>query len=89
MLQNKALDPSSEEFFDKYGFKLFTSKKHPIYDDMMAFSGLEADYVGRLERDVEQYKEMIERLMASNDRLISRESYRLQDEIQKLKSRKD
>ena len=83
------LDPDSTAFFEKYRFSATSLKKHPIYGDMMEFKGLEADYVSRLESDVEHYKKLSAQLMNNNESLISRESYRLRDEITKLKAQKE
>ena len=83
------MKPNTDEFFEKYGFQITTSKKHPVYDDMMTFTGLEADYVSSLERDVDHYKRMLMDVMANNERLISRESYRLHDELKKIKFDKE
>jgi len=82
---DKRLDPKSEEFFNKYGFKLSSSKSHPIHQDMMHFDGLEADYVSFLEREMEHYKSAYLREVEMNQRLQMREYYRLNDEIKKLK----
>jgi hypothetical protein len=85
----KDLMPNSEEFFKKYGFTLSIKKSHPVYEDAMHFTGLEADYVSSLERENERLRELFEGVMANNERLISRESYRLHDEIKKLKYDKE
>ncbi len=79
------MEVNSEEFFKKYGFTQTKTKNHPVYGDMMEFKGLEADYVGTLEREVEHYKRLFMDAMLNNERLMHRESYRLQDEIEKLK----
>jgi hypothetical protein len=83
------MKPNSEEFFNKYGFTLSITKKHPKYEDQMSFEGLEADYVSWLERELNHYKEVCDQVMASNERLLTRESYRLHDEIKKLKMKEE
>jgi len=75
----------SKAFYEKYGFTQSTSMKHPIYDGTMHFEGLESDYVGRLEREVEHLKKCYAEVLASNHRLQTHEHYRLHDEIKKLK----
>lgn len=84
-MTNIRLYPDSEEFFNKYGFRLTLNQKHPIYQDEMEFKGLEANYVSRLESDIEHYKRALCDSLANNERLMSREHYRLHDEIEKLK----
>jgi len=85
----KKIVPNSEEFFQKYGFTQSCSMPHPIYKDTMTFTGLEAEYVGRLEREVEHYKRAFMEQVDRNQQLQVQEYYRLRDEIKKLKFETD
>lgn len=76
-----------ELFFDKYGFRQTSERPHPIYKDMMHFEGLEAEYVSRLESEIEYYKKAFVDVMQNNERLLSREHWRLRDEIKKLEAK--
>jgi len=72
-------------FFKKYGFTQSLSMPHPIYNDTMYFDGLEAEYVGRLEREIEHLKKCYAEVLASNHRLQIQDHYRMHDEITRLK----
>lgn len=77
-----------EAFFKKYEFTSNYSLFHPVYKDRIHFDGLEADYVNYLERELEHYKKCFAEVSMNNERLLTREHYRLQDEIKKLKVEK-
>lgn len=82
------LDPDSEEFFQKFGFKLTTSMPHPIFkNEIIEFKGLEANYVSKLESDLEHYRKAYSEVLQTNQRLHTREHYRLEDEIKRLKNK--
>lgn len=79
-------DPKA--FFDKYGFTLTITENHPTFKDEMFFEGLEANYVSRLESELEHYKRCLMDSLSNNERLMSREFFRMKDELEKLKDRK-
>ena len=68
-----------EEFFKKYGFRKNSSMPHPIHKDTMHFEGLEADYVNRLESELEYWKEAYQRLLQKQEWMTTQEMYRLKD----------
>jgi hypothetical protein len=80
---------NKDAFFKKYGFTRHTEMPHPIYKDIMTFEGLEAEYVGRLEIELDHYKRALSDALMNNERLMTREYYRLKDEIEKLKTKND
>lgn len=82
---SERLKPGTSEFFEKYKFQMSSSQPHPIYKDTMHFEGLEAEYVGRIERDLDHYKKMCSELIMRNENYAAREQYRLRDELEKEK----
>lgn len=73
------------KFLEKYGFTLNYSLPHPVFKDQMNFEGLEADYVKHLQREVEHYKNCFFETSSNNERLLSMERYRLNDEVKILR----
>lgn len=88
-MTEQRLEPNSKEFYEKYGFTLTMTQKHPFYDGMMEFKGLEANYVAALERDIEHYKRTLADALMNNQHLMTREHHRLQDEIKRLSRDKE
>jgi hypothetical protein len=74
---------NSEEFFKKYGFTKTSSMPHPDFKDIMSFEGLEADYVSRLEREIDQLQKFILHQQEKMDWLRDREFYKFTDKIKK------
>lgn len=62
-----------EAFFEKYGFRMTISQKHPTHKDSMHFEGLEADYVATLEREVKECRKYIQQQAEKMDWLRDRE----------------
>lgn len=72
-----------DKFFKKYGFTANLSMPHPIYKDRIFFEGLEANYVSSLQNELEHFKRCFRDSIANNEMLLSRESWRLRDELKK------
>ncbi len=70
---------TNEECQIRFGFSLSMQQKHPVYKEVMKFEALEAEYVGRLERELEFLKEAYERLRQKLDWMTTQEMYRLKD----------
>jgi hypothetical protein len=75
--------PNSDAFYEKYGFTLTMTQKHPVFGDWMEFTGLEANYVSYLEREVEHLKKCFLESVRNNESYLARERYRLEDAIKK------
>lgn len=77
-MNNKQLNQKDnpEEFFEKYGFTKSATQHHPEFKDaMMHFEGLEAHYVGLLERQVKELEKYIQHQNEKIDFMMNREFY--------------
>ncbi len=72
---------TNDECWERFQFRLSTSKPHPIHKETMYFDGLEAEYLGRIERELEFFKEAYERLRQKLDWMTTQEMYRLRDAL--------
>lgn len=69
-------ETNHDEFFNKYGFTRTLTMKHPTFKDTMKFTGLEADYVGILERRVADLEKFVAHQNEKMDWLRDREFYK-------------
>lgn len=71
-----------DEFFKKFGFTRSSSRKHPVFkEETIRFEGLEAEYVGRIESELDYMKEAYQRLVQKLDWMTTQEMYRLRDKV--------